>query len=238
MHERHSNSTEYVLTPDGLPLTVAVGPGDPACAVVILHEIWGLTDAVVALVAKLAADGYIVAAPHMYHRTGSAVVEDGTYRLAKRAHDTLSVGSIRSDLVGAIVWCRTRGADKVAVVGFSMGGTIALWSAAELDIDAAVTFYGGGIASERWSGVLSGIEAARRLKTPWLGIYGGRDRSTPSRDLDAMRAVLPTNATSKIVIYPDVGHGFALDPGSSYYKADRAREASDVMNGFLDDRLR
>ncbi len=238
MHERHLDPTDDVVTDEGLPLTVAVGPGDTTCGVVILHEIWGLTDAVIGLVTRFAADGYVVAAPHLYHRTGSALVEDSTYRLARRAHNTLDVGSIRSDLVSAIEWCRASGAEKVGVVGFSMGGTIALWAAAELDIDAAVTFYGGGITSERWPGLLSGTEAARNLKAPWLGIYGGRDRSTPPRDLEAMRAVLPPDISAKVMVYPDAGHGFALDPESSSYRAGPAQEAFEVMDGFLGEHLR
>ncbi|MGB3411053.1 MAG: dienelactone hydrolase family protein [Microthrixaceae bacterium] len=233
-----ASRTENAVTPEGVALTVAFGPGHPTGAIVVLHEIWGLTDAVIDLVARLAADGYIVAAPHLYHRMGSAYVEDGTYRLARRAHDALRAESIRSDLESAVAWCRTRGADKVAVIGFSMGGTIALWAAAELDIDAAITFYGGGIAAERWPGVLSGIEAAETLRAPWLGIYGGRDRSTPARDIEAMRTVLPKNGRSKIVTYPDAKHGFALDPASSQYMEKRALEAFDVMAGFLEDHLR
>ena len=45
-----------------------------------------------------------------------------------------------------------------------MEGTLALWAAATLHVDAAVTFYGGGLVVPRWAGVLSGIDAARALK--------------------------------------------------------------------------
>ena len=45
-------------------------------------------------------------------------------------------------------------------------GTLALGAAATLNIDTAATFYGASLASPRWPGILSGIDAARALKAP------------------------------------------------------------------------
>ena len=58
------------------------------------------------------------------------------------------------DIESALAWIRAQGAQKIAIIGFSMGGTLALWAAATLHIDAAVTFYGANLASPRWPGIL------------------------------------------------------------------------------------
>jgi carboxymethylenebutenolidase len=203
---------EICVTGD-TPLTVAEPLGTARVGIVLLHEIWGLTDGIRTLTARLAAYGYITAAPHLYHRVGSPVVADRVFNKVRHYHDSLTAEGLSIDLESTLQWIRARGVQKVAIVGFSMGGTIALWAAATLSIDAAVTFYGSGLTSSRWPGVLSGVDAARTLKVPWLGIYGERDASTPADDLLLLRETLAHNTVpSAVIVYPHVGHGFALDP--------------------------
>jgi carboxymethylenebutenolidase len=120
-----------------------------------------------------------------------------------------------------------------------MGGTLALWAAATLHIDAAVTFYGANLASPRWPGILSGIDAARLLKAPWLGIYAGKDTSTPARDIQQIREILTHNTTqSAVVVYPTARHGFALDPDFPRHAADETADAFERTALFLKTHLR
>lgn len=220
---------------DGTPLTVSPPSPIARAGIVLLHEIWGMTDEIATLTERLASCGYITAAPHLYHRFGSPVVTDRVYNKARRYHDRLSADGLSADLVSAVDWARARGAHKVAFVGFSMGGTIALWAAATLKIDAAVTFYGSGLASPRWPGVLSGIDAASALKVPWLGIYGERDASTPPDDLLLLRETLALSATqSTIIVFPKVGHGFALDPRARRHVSEETEEAFEQVRLFLE----
>ncbi|WP_104134563.1 dienelactone hydrolase family protein [Cryobacterium sp. Y62] len=97
----------------------------------------------------------ITAAPHLYHRIEDPVVTDGKFNQARRYHDTLTTEGLTCDIESAQAWIRAQGAQKVAIMGFSMGGTLAVWAAAAaLRIDAAVTFYGVSLASPRWPGIL------------------------------------------------------------------------------------
>lgn len=243
MHPIASNAEDLhafeTVTPGGVPLTTSMPSGIPRAGVVVLHEVWGMAAPVVALTVALADCGYTAAAPHLYHRIGDPRVTDGIFKKARRYHDTLTVDGVTSDIGSALAWTRAHGARKVAVVGFSMGGTLALWAAATLRIDAAVTFYGSGLVAPRWPGFPSGIDAARALKAPWLGIYGGRDTSTPARDLTQLREVLDHNTTpSELVIYPNVGHGFALDPDIPRHAPDETRDALERVSLFLKSHLR
>jgi carboxymethylenebutenolidase len=223
---------------DGTPLTVSQPSRTARAGIVLLHEIWGMTDEIATLTARLASCGYITAAPHLYHRFGSPVVTDRVFKEARRYHDRLSAGGLSADLESALAWARARGAHKVALVGFSMGGTIALWAAATLKIDAAVTFYGSGLASPRWPGVLSGIDAVREIKVPWLGIYGERDASTPLADLLLLQETLALNGTqSTMIVYPHVGHGFALDPRARRHASTETEEAFEQVRLFLETHL-
>ena len=220
--------------PGGVPLTVSLPEGVARAGVIVLHEVWGLSAPVADLVVRLAGCGYITAAPHLYHRIEDPVVTDGKFARARRYHDTLTMAGLTCDIESALAWIRAQGAQKVAIIGFSMGGTLALWAAATLHIDAAVTFYGASLASPRWPGVLSGIDAARVLKTPWLGIYAGRDASTPARDIQQMREILtPKTTQSAVIVYPKVRHGFALDPDLPHHAADETTDAFARTSLFL-----
>ena len=221
------------------PVSGSVPLGAARAGVIVLHEVWGLSAPVTALVIRLADCGYIAAAPHFYHRIADPVVTDGKFTQARRYHDTLTMEGLTFDIESALAWIRAQGAQKVAVIGFSMGGALTLWVAAILHIDAAFTFSGAGLASPRWSGIPSGIDAARVLKAPWLGIYAGKDASTPARDLKRMREILTHDTTqSAVVVYPRVRHGFALEPDLPRHAADETTDAFERTSLFLRPHLR
>jgi len=114
-----------------------------------------------------------------------------------------------------------------------------LWAAATLKVDTAITFYGSGLTSPRWPGMLNGVSAARVLKVPWLGIYGGRDAGTPPDDLLLLRETLTLNATpSTLIVYPDLGHGFALDPRVRRDTSAETKDAFEEVWSFLETYLR
>jgi carboxymethylenebutenolidase len=222
-----------------MSLTVSEPLGTARAGIVLLHEIWGVTDAINDFASCLAACGYLTVVPPLYHRVGSPVVTDRVFNKARRYHNSLTAEGLSIDLESALEWTRAHGARKVAVVGFSMGGTIALWAAATLRIDAAVTFYGSGLTSSRWPGVLSGVDAARVLNVPWLGIYGKRDASTPAGDLLLLRETLEHNSVSStMIVYPHVGHGFALDPQKQRHASAEAKGAFEQVRLFLEVNLR
>ena len=61
----------------------------------MLHEVWGLSVPVTALVVCLADCGYITAAPHLHHRIADPVVTDGKFTRARRYHDISGTRSRR-----------------------------------------------------------------------------------------------------------------------------------------------
>jgi len=72
------------------------------------------------------------------------------------------------------------------IIGFCMGGTVALWAATEFELGAAVSFYGGGVLDGRF-GLPSLVELAPTLRAPWQGHYGDLDRSIPVVQVEALR---------------------------------------------------
>lgn len=234
----------------GVPLHVSVPvagvAGDsarsaaaPTEAIIVLHEIYGLVPAVDAITAKLAAQGYLAVAPALYHRSSAEPVD--TVAATKPLERALTAETIETDLADTLDYLAARdiAPRSLGLLGFSMGGTIALWAASRYRLGAAVTFYGGGVTSPRWPDVESGVDCAPRLRAPWLGIYGDRDRSIRVADVERLRAAADTaSVATAIVRYPDAGHAFAVDPGAPQYRPDAARDAWARALGWFDAHLR
>ncbi len=226
-------ASERILA-GGTPLTVAQPNGKPRAGIVIVQEAWGITGHIDWLATIFAGAGYLAAAPHLYHRSGDQVIEDHDFAKARPVMSKLSGDTIAEDIGNATAFLRASGASKVGIIGFCMGGTIALWAAAHADVDAAVTFYGSGIAESRWPGIESGLETAASVRVPWLGLYGDKDKSIPVDQVESLRpAMEPVNAPTQIVRYPTAGHAFASAPDSPRHVREAAEDAGIRTREFL-----
>ncbi len=107
---------------------------------------------------------------------------------------------------------------QVGIVGFCMGGTVALVAGVERPLGAAVTFYGGGVTQGRF-GFDPLVELAPKLQAPWLGLFGDLDQGIPVDDVETLRAAAATaKVGTEIVRYPDAGHGFNCDDRDAYHE--------------------
>lgn len=210
----------------GTPLTIARPEGKVRAGIVIVQEAWGITAHIEWLATIFAGGGYLAAAPHLYHRSGDQVIADHDFAKARPVMSALTGDSIAEDVGNAVEFLRDAGAPKVGIIGFCMGGTVALWAAAHADVDAAVTFYGSGIAEGRWPGMESGLETAASVRVPWLGLYGDKDQSIPVEQVEALRtAIESVNAPTQIVRYPTAGHAFASASDSPKHVREAAEDA-------------
>ena len=107
-------------------------------------------------------------------------------------------------------------ADRLGVVGFCVGGTIAFLTACRhaSAIKAAVSFYGGGIGTDTPT---APINLADRLQCPVLCLFGETDKMIP---MDQVRRIDETlkrlKKTAEVKVYKGAGHGFFCDDRPSY----------------------
>lgn len=227
-----------VIGPGGVSLVVSTPDGPVRRGIVVLHEIWGLTASVRAATTRLADAGYAAVAPDLYHRAAVRLPAGGDVRDARRLRATLTVRGIDGDLRGAVGYLADEGVADVGVMGFSMGGTIALWAAARLPIRAAVSVYGGGIVSSRWRGFGTGLSLAAGVRVPWIGFYGDADRAVPVRHVERLRAAIAeAPAATEIIRYAGVRHGFALDASAPDYAPAEAEDVWRRTLAFFDSHL-
>jgi carboxymethylenebutenolidase len=208
--------TETVPLRDGsaLRLTVAEPLSSVRGGIVVLHEARGVTDAVRGLVGGLAGDGWLVVAPHLYHRDGADEV-DGDEGQVQQQVDRLDGAQVMADTDTAFGWLADHdiSADRMGVIGFDLGGSVALLVAAERTLGAAVSVAGETVAGSPSSELTSMVAAAKGLTCPWLGIYGEQAEGGADPEIDRLRTAAATSeVATDVVVYPRTGYRFDDDP--------------------------
>lgn len=203
---------------DGHVFDVWIAPtkGPRRGGLVIVQEIFGVTDQLKAVAARYAALGYEVAVPALFDRVErSAVLSFDEIDRARGLMQKISAEGALADLAATVAVLGGR----PAVMGFCWGGGLALRTAQTLDIGGAVVFYGTRIDSY----------LDRPLTAPVQGHFGLHDDHVPPALLDRARAFL--GAEFEVFTY-DAGHAFANDERPSYV-AEAAETAHARAEAFL-----
>ena len=95
------------------------------------------------------------------------------------------------------VWLGRHGisSDRMGVIGFDTGGTVAFVVAASRALGAAVSVGGGGILSPLSEGLPSLVDIADELACPWLGLYGDADEAIPVEEVQRLSRRRTRHAT-------------------------------------------
>jgi carboxymethylenebutenolidase len=214
-----------IVLPSGTPAELArPTDGQPTLGLVLFPDIGGLRPLFDDLCAHLAAKhGWAVCAPEPFPGRETMTLDE---RFAAMA--ALDDAVVLADVAAA---ADATGCDRVAVLGFCMGGMYALKAAGTGRFDAAVSFYGMIRVPEDWSGPGQGeplAAVAADGAAPVLAIVGTEDPYTPPDDLDALEA-----AGALVVRYEGAEHGFVHDPSRPAHRRSDARDAWHRVEAFL-----
>jgi carboxymethylenebutenolidase len=204
---------------DQTPLTVQEPTGTPKGGIVVVQEAFGVNDHIEDVARRFAAEGWLAVAPHLFHRTGDPKLGYTDMTPVMEQMQALTRDGVLTDLDAAFARLAAAGIDatRQGVVGFCMGGTVALVADAERQVGAAVTFYGGGVKEGRF-GFPALVEEAPKLRAPWLGLFGDLDQGIPVADVEELRtAAASSGQPTEIVRYPEAGHGFHCDQRESFH---------------------
>jgi carboxymethylenebutenolidase len=178
---------EQIPLSDGsaLPVSVAAPDSTVRGGIVVEPDTRGVTATVWQLAAGLAAEGWLAAIPHLYHRHGVDVLPGNDERWYV---ERLTAESIHADTDAAVRWLTRHGltTDRIGVVGFGLGGAVALMVATQRDLGAAVTVCGIGVVQSVAATLPALVDIAPELRCPWLGIYG-RDGGVPEEEVHKLR---------------------------------------------------
>jgi carboxymethylenebutenolidase len=225
-------------------------PGTPRGAVVVIQEIWGLTDHVKDVTDRFAAQGYLAVAPDLLRHVGLApdvgarlfeLMSRGTEedRLAAQPEMRAATTPARQPEFAEWAVPALRGVvdslvdepgieGRVAVVGYCFGGTYAFaLAAADPRLRAAVPFYG----------TFPEHADPATIGCPVLAFYGEDDHGITDGvpDLESRMAVAGVDFTARV--YHGVGHAFFNDASPSKYNAEVAADAWERTLAFLEAHL-
>ncbi len=212
------------ITANGFSGYLSLPPAGRGPGVVLIQEIWGVNEHIRAVADQYALDGYVVLAPDLFwrleRRVDLAYDEAGSAR-AFELLQTVDLAQAAEDVAAAVRMLRGRPevAGKVGTLGYCFGGQMAFRAAALAQADAAVCYYGGGIAAN--------LGLAPRVTMPILFHHAGLDSLIPPDAVAAIKAAFADHGDAVFLDYPGVGHGFNCWGRPSY-----AQKAAALAHGL------
>jgi carboxymethylenebutenolidase len=173
---------------------VRPGPGRPG--VIVVQEWWGLVPHIKDVASRFAAQGYVALAPDLYHGKSTVDAEEASHLM-----QGLDWGRAVEEIAGAVRYLRdSEGVDRVGVVGYCMGGALAILGATLPGVDAFVAYYGfppagaANLDAITAPGVIFFGENEGFFSVPDAQAFAGRQRAK--------------GRECEVVVYPGAGHAF------------------------------
>ena len=177
--------------------------GDEAPVVIVIHEIYGMSDWIKGVADQLAAEGYVAVAPDLLSGMGPDGGGTDSIENVREEIRKLKPEMVTERLNAVGQWARDQPSttDKVGVIGFCLGGSQSFnYAAMGGDhLDAAVVYYGTAP---------SDAEQIAKVGVPVLGLYGGDDARVTSTVEPTTAAMDEAGKNYETHVYEGAGHGF------------------------------
>ena len=227
-----------MATPTSRPADGGLRPG-----VIVIMEAFGVNPNIEGITKRFAQEGYVAAAPDLFHRSGR--LRYAPYdKLQEMREDLRSGGfsdaSIDRDVQATIDYLRADpNVGAIGIVGFCLGGRVSMQSAVRASgLSAAAVYYGGFMfPADDQPEAFSALRESEALSIPVMGFFGEDDQNpTPeqARYLDERLAALGKEHTFHF--YEGAGHGFFCDDRASH-NAAAAADAWAKTLAFFGERL-
>jgi len=190
---------------------------------IVLQEFWGLNDHIKDVTQRLATEGFAALAPDMYD---GKVTTDATE--ARQWLMAMDQAAALRKLHGAVEYLKSTAnvnREKIGVIGFCMGGFLALNLACHnRDIRVATPFYGR----------IPPDTVLENLTAPVLYFFGEQDHHLPAADVDRLEQFIKrTGRSGGVVRYPQADHAFFNDTREEAYREADAKDAWEKALAFL-----
>jgi len=202
----------------------------PSGAVVVIQGQTGVDDMV--QFSDLAAqNGFVAAAPDLYHRDPADCKDDAPTR-RMRLRDATVIQDINAT-VSFLKSHKSVDPGRIGIVGFCMGGRIVyLMCVASQDIKAGVMYYGGDTFSA-WGDGKSPFERTQEIHCPIMGHFGEDDKNPSPADMKKLDAELAKfEKPHEFYSYANAAHAFA-NFGSGNYREHAANASWPRTFGFF-----
>jgi len=221
-----SNMRTYVAAPDD---------GKKAPAIVIVQGQTGVDD-FLQFARLVASEGFVGAAPDLYHRDPADCNDDATTRRMR-----LTDATVIADVNATVAHLKSHPAvdpARIGIVGFCMGGrAVYLMSAVNADLKAGVMYYGGD-TFHAWGEGPSPFERTAQIHCPIMGHFGEDDKNPSPADMRKLDAEMTRlGKTHEFHSYANAAHAFA-NFGSPGYREHAATASWPRTFGFFSRELK
>ncbi|MFM0248252.1 dienelactone hydrolase family protein [Paraburkholderia sediminicola] len=213
------SETLSITVPDGTFSAYVVRPArQPAPAVVVLQEIFGVNPDMRQTADELAALGFIAICPDLFWRQAPNVqLSDKTdWDKAGKLYEAYDVNQGVPDIVATVQAARTlpNATGKVGVVGFCLGGLMTFLTAARSGVDAAAGYYGG--RTEQF------LSETPTVSAPMIMHFGTEDEYISRDAQKAIKDSVAGMPNMEIFTYQGSAHAFSRHNGTKYDAAAAA----------------
>lgn len=222
---------DEVTVDDGTFAVHVVLPDDPnGAGVLLIQEIFGVGAYITAGADRLAALGYAVAAPDLFWRFAPGHAADHDEEGLTRSIELvgqLDPEKAVADCLATLAHLRAlpEVTGRAGVLGFCLGGTLALACALAGDPDAVVSYYGSGVPDM--------VDQLGQVSAPTLLHFGGDDPYIPSEQLQKVVAAVPQHAAIELNVEDGAGHAFDNHEAPMFHDATAAAHAWELSRTFL-----
>lgn len=231
-------------TPGGPMASIVFRPADGKeyPGIVVIEEIFGVNDHIQDVARRFAEQGYVAAAPDLFHRAGRLLTVPysdmpGTAKLREGLTEDDLVGDLNA-LIAHLQSASSLSRREVGITGYCYGGRVSYLAACRVeDIGAAAVYYGGGIVprADQPAPAVPLIDLTDQITCPIIGFFGEEDKGIPVESVDKIRTTLEEKGkTANIYLYPNAGHGFFCDDREGSYNKEAADDAWDKTLKFFE----
>jgi len=182
-------------------------------AILLIHEWWGLNHHICGIASRLAAEGYVALAPDLYHGKVTTDAQEAADLMEALDMDN-SIAIIEKDYQYLSEQAFVK-KDAIGIMGFCMGGSLALLAACRLKgLKGAVPFYGQAPQDKKELAAIS---------CPILFFAGGQDSWISPEVVQAMRSNLEAQKiNAEVVTFDEADHAFFNDTRPEVYHREAA----------------
>ena len=196
----HAEYVKYLSGRDTITAYLAYPErADRAPAVVVIHEIFGMSDFIRQSTEQLAREGFVALAPDLLSRRGGTPASTDS---ARKLIGGLNPDTLTMDVDATVAYLKTLKAvrrDRIGVIGFCWGGGQSFrYATNNASLRAFVVCYGPG----------PDASAIARVRARGLGVYAENDARIDAGLADVAAAVSQYGKDYRYTVYPGVGHGF------------------------------
>lgn len=193
--------------------------GNGKAGIVMLQEVFGVNPAMQDKARKFAAHGYTVLVPDLFWRMEPRVSLGYSGKDREKAFDLFGRFDFAAgiqDIAAAAKWLE-RSHPAVAVIGFCLGGRLAVAATAAYPFKAVASLYGVKLEADP--------ERLQAVQVPLQVHVGDNDAHVPMEAVGRIQELLKEKPSAEVFVYPGAQHGFFNAARQEVYSPDAARQA-------------